>query len=647
VLSFCRDSLLSVCAIATMLPWDLRVYVALLLSLVASPTSATRCAAPPLNLPYRNVSITPGYLTQGIPIQLGTPWQQIALTPSLQLDNTFIPRFTNTCVHNDVMPMDKNTTSSKRELGLWRRDGHPGSFEENGGDQAEGGEYGAWEGENWWVKCSETYGGGYVPASSPTFHDNGTNDQIREWWFKKQDYKDWHFVTESFQFVDYLAVYTKTTEGVPGEDKKQMMESFILTDEGQLFGGVGASLLSLTPGSAILTSLYGNGIIPSTSWTLSNESLCLGCVDKASPQGDFQIFKPADRETDEKLPCLIQTKVEALNWHPTPNIEGATIIDESFIACIDPGVKFLVLPNDARATFKKVIDRDVKGEYEDYILFKGPPKDDMGVLTFKLEGGLEVNVTIPGAGKVGAEENGNWQVPIGKGGWGSYGNQTYVLGKPFTDHIVLQWNGNKQEYGIANANTDPNRKLDLQPLGCDEFPRVAKGNGTKSTGNGILIGSVLGAFVGGLVVALALLFFFRRGRENAFSKYEPLKDTVPMRNIPSDRRTVDSWISGALSPPPPSVRATAGSASYRDATSSRSGSRMGETDSVGAGMGMGLMMSGGAGLGLCVREVADTAVYESSNREVFEAPEGGTAFPTKRERIEIWSPDLRREDGSQ
>ncbi|KAF2681048.1 hypothetical protein K458DRAFT_392278 [Lentithecium fluviatile CBS 122367] len=635
-----------------MLPRELRIYIALF-SLITSPTSAAKCAAPPLNLPYRNISVTPGLLTKGIPMQLGTPWQQVALIPSLQLDNTFIPRFSNTCVHNEVMPMDKNITNGKRDviLDLWERDGHPGSFEENGGDQAQGSPYGAWEGENWWVKCSETYGGGYVPALSPTFHDNGTNDQIREWWFKKVDYKDWHFVTETWRFADYLDVYTHENYVAPEDDKKQTTSSFMFADEGKLFGDVGASLLGLTPQSSLLQALFDRKIVPSMSWSLSNESLCLGCVDAGASKGDFQIFKPADRGKDDKLPCLIQSKVEALNWHPSLDVEGATIIEKSFMACIDPGVKFLVLPNDARATFKKIVERDVKGEYEDYILFKGPPKEDVGLLTVRLEGGLEVNITIPGAGKVGAEETGEWQAPIGKGGWGAYGNQTFVLGKPFTDTIVLRWDAEQQEYGIAPLNPSRPSEPDLKPLGCTEFPKPSHSDNSKQTNTGVLIGSVLGAFTGGLLFALALLFFFRRGRKTTLSKYEPLGDTVPMRAIPSDRRTVDSWMSGALSPPPPSVGGTIGSPSYLDAAGSRSGSRMGERDGMSI---IGVSMSGGGGgLGIGAREVnrepvmvADSAVYEGAGREVYEAPEGGTAFPSKRERAEVWSPDLRREDGS-
>jgi hypothetical protein len=663
VLLLLRFSAKSTCVAANMLlPPDLRVYVALVLSLVASPASAAKCAAPPLNLPYRNISVTPGVLTQGIPIQLGTPWQQIALTPSLQLDSTFIPRFTNTCVHNDDMPMGQNGTNSRRgvDLTYWKRDGHPGSFEENGGDQAEGSKYGAWEGENWWVKCVETYGGGFVPELSPSFHDNGTNDQVAEWWFKRVDYSGWHFVTETFRFADYLEVFTETNDVIPKEEKINITTSFMLADQGKRFGDVGASLMGMTPGSSLLTSLHDAEIIPSTSWTLTNESLCLGCVDQTSSKGDFHIFKPADREKDDRLPCLIQARVEALNWHPNANVEGVTIIEKSFVACIDPGVKFMVLPNDARTTFKKIVDRGVKGEFEDYILFKGPPKEDVGLLTVKLEGGLDVNITIPGAGTAGAEETGSWKVAIGKGGWGAYGNQTFVLGKPFTDQIVLRWDDSQQEYGIAAANTDTSRKANLKPLGCDDFPELATSSGAKGVGLGVLIGSVLGAFAGGLFVALGLLFFFRRGRKDAFSKYQPIGDTLPMQNIPSDRRTVDSWMSQALSPPPPSIGgATIGGSSYRDHSraGSRAGSRAEERDGMGFGLGMGIGGDAGSmrsfGLGVGVREVnrvpvmvADNAVYESSNREVYEAPEGGTAYPTKRERLEIWSPDPRREDGS-
>jgi hypothetical protein len=632
------------------------VSLAFILSLAPSPGEAAKCAAPPLSLAYRNSSIAPGVLTQGVPIQLGNPWQQVALTPSLQLDGTFIPRYTNSCVQ--VGDARVNGTNGRRGvpvgLGLGRRDGVPGLFEENAVGEAEGG-------KDVWLQCEETYGGGYVPSSSPTFHDTGANDREAEWWFEKVGYSDWHFITEAFRFADYLDVFVATNGGVgPADGKKNTTATFVLADEGKPFGDLGASLLGLTPGSTLLKELHDAGIIPSTSWTLTNESLCLGCMDETVSKGEFQIFKPADREKDAALPCLIQAKVEALNWHPDTMHEGATIITKSFMACIDPGVKFLVLPDEARTTFKNVVDRSVQAEYEDYMLFKGPPKEGIGLLTVKLEGGLEVNMTVPGAGAASAQESGSWKVAFGKGGWGAYGNQTFVLGKPFTDQVVIRWDSDKQEYGIAPVNTDTSRVPSLKPLGCEDFPDVGAGDGSKHSGTGVLIGSVLGAFVSGVFVALALLFFFRRGRKDAFSKYEPIADTVSMRNIPTDRRTVDSWISGALSPPPPSVGGATMASSYRD--HSRAGSRAGERDGSGVGMsvGMGVTLVGdertGRGLGLrgtAGREayqepvmVADNAVYESSNREVYEAPEGGTAYPTKRERLEIWSPDLRREEGS-
>lgn len=627
-----------------LLPPDLRVALALLLSLAASPASAgPACAAPPLNLPYRNVSVTPGVLTQGIPLELGMPWQRVVLMPSLQLDGTYIPRYGNACVADGGGMARNNNTSEKRGIGgLWQRDAAPGLFDDGSrGDAA--------------VRCGEVYGGAFEPSLSGTFKDTGSNDQIAEWWLKNQGYRDWHYVTERWRFGDYLEVYTSTNGEVPEEKKSNLTSNFELADAGKSFGGLGSALLGLTPEASLLKDLLDADVVPSTSWALTNESLCLGCVDASTSSGDFQIFKPADRTKDGQLPCLIQAKVEVLNWHPKADVEGATLIEKAFTACIDPGVKFLVLPNDARDAFKKIVARDIQDEYEDYMVFKGPPKDDVGLVTVKLEGGLQVNITVPGAGKAGAEEKGNWRVAIGKGGWGAYGNQTFVLGKPFTDQIVLRWDSDKQEYGLANLNTAVDRKTDLQPLGCDHFPKAPHSGGTKSMANtGVLIGSVLGAFVGGLLVALGLLYFFRRGRKTALSKYEPLGDTVPMQTIPSDRRTVDSWMSGALSPPPPSMRGTPGLV-YRDQAHSRAGSRTGERDRLGTGVSIdsqtGSGTSGARGLG--VRNVNavpvmadDTAVFESSNRELYEAPEGGTAYPTKRERLEIWSPPLRPESGS-
>lgn len=569
-----------------------RLLAVLLLGLVTGAL-AEKCAAPPLKLAYRNASTVPGVLSQGIPIQLGSPWQQAVLTPSLQLDGTFIPRFTNTCVHNAAMPMHPNAT--KRSVHLLPRDGHPGSFEENGG----GAEGSGWEGENWWVRCAEVYGGAFSSNLSTSFHDNKTNNGNQQWWFNRVGYKDWSFVTETWRFADYLDGYAAAHDAVPAT--QNLSSTFMMANQGALFGGLGASALGLGTGSALLGALAAAHVVPSTSWALTNSSLCLGCIDAGASSGLFQTFKPADRDADPKLPCLVQAKVMSLTWRPLTGGEGVSLIQSAFTACIDPGVKFLVLPTEARSAFEKTVNRDVKGEFEDYVAFKGPPKGDMGILTFRLDGGLVVNITIPGTGKVDTGESGEWKVPIGKGGWGAYGNETWTLGKPFTDRVVLRWDGVKKEYGIANVNDHPSKE-DIQPLGCDDFPKVEK-SVTSDPGTGVIVGAAVGGVVGGLFFAMAGLWFFKRGQKGVKQKYEPLGDTLPMRAIPSDRQTLDSYMTGARSPPP--------TGSIRESLRSQMSSRAGNTEP---------------------QLVADNALYE--------APEGGTAFPTKRERAEMQSPDL-------
>lgn len=495
------------------------------------------------------------------------------------------------------MPLPEPGNSTRRALVV--RDGHPGSFEEEGGSEGAG-QY--WAGRDWKMQCAELYGGGFNPEISSTFKDNGTNDQLREDWFRRQKYAGWHFVTERGAFADLVEVYVERHEMLP--EKRDVMTTFILPEDKALFGNMSTAAMGLTPQSTLLKALYEGEMVSSLSWSLTNESLCLGCVDASASKGDFQTFKPADRNKQDGLPCVLQTKVEALNYHPNAQTEGATLISKTFTACIDPGIPFFVFPPDARQNLPGILDREVKESFDDYTVFRGPPKNETGILTFKLEGGLQVNVTIPGAGDVSARESGDWRLPFGKGGWGAYGENVPVLGRPFTDHVVLRWDEKTQEYGIANVNGDANKKEDLKPVGCDEFPTVE--NVVQTTPKtSVIVGSILGGFAAGLLFAAAGVFFFRRGQKGVSSKYEPMRgeDSVALRAVSSDGR--DSRMSGAL--PPPSVRET-----IRSHFSTRSVSPMMEPQLVDDG-------------------------------QVYEAPEGGTAYPSKRERgeLRVYSVDHR------
>lgn len=238
----------------------MRAAVALWLAfqaLYATIAEADKCAAPPLRLPIRAVSVAPGTLSRGIPISFGTPYQQIALVPSLQIDNTFIPRYSNSCIYNDDMPFPSNSTRR-----LLKRDGYPGSFEE---DRGVAGSRPHWEGRDWRTGCAELYGGGFNPDLSSTFHDNGTNDQMREDWFKREKYSTWHFVTERFSFADYLETYMEQNEVLP--EKRNLTTTFIFPDKGALFGNMSTAALGLTPNSTLLRALYEEMMIPSTSWS--------------------------------------------------------------------------------------------------------------------------------------------------------------------------------------------------------------------------------------------------------------------------------------------------------------------------------------------------------------------------------------------
>lgn len=440
------------------------------------------------------------------------------------------------------------------------------------------------------------YGGAYAPSLSATYKQSVMGDMASEPWFNSQGWEDGKYVNETWRFTDYIDVYIEAHNAVPAV--QNLSSTFIITDEGKSFGGLGASLLGLTPNSSLLRGLYEAKVAPSLSWSLGRKTLCLGCVDETAYTGALHTVKPSDPTNKEGLPCILQVKVEAMNWHPKPSAEGATIIEEAFTACVDPGVDFLVLPESVRTAFGKIVG-GVQAEFEDAMVVRGSNNEGNGILTVGLEGGLQVNVTLPvsGTGNAGSS---SVDVAIGKGGWGAYGNSTPVLGSPFTDAILLQWDSSTSLFGLATKNSDPSRKSSVKPLGCSSFPSVPKPSSAAAT-VGITVGASIGSFLGGLVFAFTGFWFFKRGQRGVKARYEQIDDgSVPMRTMSSGGRTADSLMSGALSPPPASIR------------SGTTGSR----PEVGLGF-----------------EVADSAL--------FEAPEGGTAYPVKRERQELMNPTPR------
>lgn len=536
------------------------------LLVTTATVKATQCAAPPLNLPIRSSSSAPGTFSHGVPIYIGTPPQQIVLTPSLQVDTTFIPLYTNSCIYAADTTIPTNDTR--------------------------------WESQDGATVCARIYGGGFLPGLSTSFQDNRTNDQINEPWFRTLRFAGWRFIAESFSFADYLETYVQQNEALP--EKRNVTGSFILPDEGASFGGLGSSALSLTPDSKSLEALYAAAMVPSKSWSLTNESLCLGCIDESMYTGEFQAFKPSKRDSVDGLPCLLQTQIEALEYHLDSGSLGVALVDKPFTACIDPGVGFLVLPSDAVAKLPDVVGASVKASSDDSITFLGSPKKGSSILRFKLDDGLEVVVAIPGAGGAGGQDNGEWTLPVGTGIWGAYGESKPVLGKPFTDAILLRWDGSSQEYGMANRNPVENEKINLKPLGCDDF-RSTKNSAETTPNIGIIVGSIVGGFLAGLLFTAASVYFFWRGQRGVKSKYEAMRgdDAVSLRTVDTGGRTVESRMSGTLSPPKSSIRS-----SLRSHFGARSVSPMMEP-------------------------------YLVDNSQVYEAPEGGTGYPTKRDRSEI------------
>lgn len=540
-------------------------YAAQLLLLFAKRAAAARCAALPLNLPIRTASVVPGILSHGIPISLGTPPQHIVLTPSLQLDTTFIPRYTNSCIYAADTPVPANDTR--------------------------------WTGQDGRTVCADIYGGGFVPSLSGTFIDNGTNSPVSEKLFKEAQFSDWRFMTDSFTFTDYVEAYAVENKILP--DKRSVMASFILPSEGATFGGLSASALSLTPGSRMLRTLATEGMAPSRSWSLSNASLCLGCVDSNAYTGEFHKFKIVDWSKEGELPCSLQVKVESLDYYAEPTSEGVPLTKNAFAACVDPGVQFLVLPTDVRAELHKV-----SGENTEAFDVSGPSATEHSnssnsILRFKLNGGLEVNIGNNHNGTVDAASIGRHLLLTEDGSWGAYGENVPLLGKTFTDHLILKWDESTKEYGLANKNPKADTENDLKPLGCDDFPLINKAGDTTPNA-GVIVGSIIGGFVAGLSFATAAVFFYWRGQRGVESKYEAMRgeDAVSLRTVDTGCRTLESRMSDASSLPVSSLS---------DALRLHFGKRSGSPP---------------------------TEPYLVGDSQVFEAPEGGTANSSKRSRGE-------------
>ncbi len=98
---------------------------------------------------------------------------------------------------------------------------------------------------------------------------------------------------------------------------------------------------------------------------------------------------------------------------------------------------------------------------------------------------------------------------------------------------------------MAARSSETPEKSNLKLLSCDEVPPVEKFEA--ATPNvGIIVGSILGGFVAGLLFAAAGVFFLRRGRKGVERKYEAMhgEDAVSLRTVDTGGRTLESRMSG-------------------------------------------------------------------------------------------------------
>lgn len=109
------------------------------------------------------------------------------------------------------------------------------------------------------------------------------------------------------------------------------------------YDNVSAAAGSLMTGnSSILAGFYEKEVIPSASWSVTNSTLCLGCIDNGAYTGDFHTFKYVEPKVNASLSCALQVKIEQIYWYPKSGVEGTFLVKNGFQACVDPGIDYLV-----------------------------------------------------------------------------------------------------------------------------------------------------------------------------------------------------------------------------------------------------------------------------------------------------------------
>ena len=377
-------------------------------------------------------------MTRGIALSIGNPPQHVALYPSLMINSTFIPRYVSEDDYEDCY--DVSAPSS--------------------------------------APCSQTYGGGFSAARSSTWNTDASKASLSPSSYDR-------LFSTSFN-------RTNGFDTLRVEDASNFaISSMPVVLPKDTFGPFSNSPLGLGEESVFISALQSSSFIPTKSWGLDTNGLCLGCIDAAAANSTF-VNVPVGNPVEKN--CALQVNVVSVGYNPANGSAEVGISSGTFPACVEPGARSLVLPQTVIDAYAAASSADMSSsKYAAQTKFYlGGAKPD-GALVFTLAGDFRVAITLNPM-----NDSYYWSLPFGVGGWGTYEVGTFVLGQPFTDKIYLKYDDAAKAYGIAGGNTVSTQ--DIQGLGCEltaDTPSVPLSS--SSSGGEYPAGAVVGAAFGGIL----------------------------------------------------------------------------------------------------------------------------------------------------
>lgn len=412
----------------------------------ADLTSTASCITRPLYLPVRDVSISlSSTMPRGIAFGIGNPPQHVALQPSLMINSTFIPRY----ITDDD---DGDCYANKASLSS--------------------------------PPCADTYGGGFITARSSTWTTDASKSNLSASEYDRR----FNMFTNRTNGYDTLGLEDASNLGI---------SSMPVVLPNGAFGNFSNSPLGLGEDSVFLSALHSSSFIPTKSWGLGPNGLCLGCIDAAAVRGTF-VSAPIGNPVEKN--CAMQVNVVDVGYKPANGSAQTRISTGTFPACVEPGSSSIILPQTVIDAYAATTGaRQGSSDYATYTQFSLSSGKPDGALVFTLAGDFSVAVNLNPQ-----NDSYYWNLPFGVGGWGSYEVGTFVLGQPFTDQVYLKYDDAAKTYGIAGGNNVS--RQEIQGLGCeltaDTPSAISQGS---SSGCKFSTGAVVGAAVGGVFAAFLLM----------------------------------------------------------------------------------------------------------------------------------------------